>query len=52
MGGAKQKDVKGAMLGQCPSAWHAFCSCSIPGALGFVAFSSLTLSGTVKAAFC
>lgn len=31
--------------------WHAFCSCSVSGALGFVGFLALTLSGAVKAAF-
>lgn len=38
------------------SHWHAFCNCSVPGTLGFVFFSTptlsvtLTLSGALKAA--
>lgn len=40
------------------SIWHAFCNSTVPGAVGFVVFStiilrvSLTLSAAVNAAFC
>lgn len=31
--------------------WHAYCGSSVPGALGFVGFLTLTLSRAVNAAF-
>lgn len=40
------------------SPWHAFCNSTVPGAVGFVVFSVITLrvtrtlNGAVNAAFC
>lgn len=51
MGGTKRK-MWGSNVGTAPcSLWHACCTCSVPGALGFVAFSSLTLSRAEKSEF-
>lgn len=48
---AKRK-MWGSNVGTAPcSLWHACCTCSVPGALGFVAFSSLTLSRAEKSEF-